>query len=245
MNFLDRQRGSSQVLSASDRVSHSTLACGMKSTVRVLLADDHALVRAGIRSLLGKIRGVEVVGEAADGREALQMIKDLHPDIALIDVTTPGLSGFEMLEESTRIFPELRVIVLATRAAAEDAMQALRAGAVGYLPKSAAVTELEEALETVARGETYVSGEVSKMALVEVSKGPNEQKKLLAKLTPRQREILILLAEGHSTKEISRDLNISVKTVESHRAQLMERLDIHEVAGLVRFAVRTGMVNVE
>ena len=216
----------------------------MKSTKRVLLADDHALVRAGIRALLGRIKGIEVVGEAGDGHEALQMIKDLRPDVALLDITMPGLSSFEVLEESTRLFPELRVIILTVHDAAEYAMKALRAGAAGFLPKSAAANELREALETVARGETYVSGEVARKTVLQQAK-ETEQSRLLKKLTPRQREILTLVAEGNSTRDIAGTLNISVKTVESHRAQLMERLDIHDVAGLVRCAIRMGLVNFE
>jgi len=124
-------------------------------------------------------------------------------------------------------------------------LQALRAGAAGYLPKSAAANELQEAIETVSRGDTYVSGEVSRKTLLEFSKGTTEPGQFLARLTPRQREILTLIAEGKSTKNIGLILNISVKTVESHRAQLMERLDIHEVAGLVRYAIRMGLVKVE
>ena len=216
----------------------------MQSTKRVLLADDHALVRAGIRALLGRIKEIEVVGEAADGREALRMIKELRPDIALLDITMPGLSSFEVLEESTRLFPDLRVIILTVHDAAEYAMKALRAGAAGFLPKSEAVNELREALETVLCGETYVSGEVARRTVLQQAR-KTEQSRLLEKLTPRQREILTLVAEGSSTREIARALNISVKTVESHRSQIMERLDIHDVAGLVRCAIRMGLVKVE
>jgi DNA-binding NarL/FixJ family response regulator len=212
---------------------------------RILLADDHALVRAGIRALLSTIEGVEVIAEAGDGREALQLIRELQPDIALLDITMPGLSGLEVLEESKKQFPDLRVIILTVHDAGEYAMQALRAGAAGYLPKSAAANELQVAIKIVSRGETYVSGEVSRKTLLEYSKGATEHTHFLANLTPRQREILTLIAEGHSTKDIARRLNISVKTVESHRAQLMERLDIHDVAGLVRYAIRKGLVKVE
>lgn len=211
--------------------------------MRVLLADDHAIVRAGIRALLNTIAGVEVIAEAGNGREALQLIEELHPDIALLDITMPDLSGLEVLAESKKNFPDLRVIILTVHDAGEYAMQALRAGAAGYLPKSAAANELQVAIKIVSRGETYVSGEVSRKTLLEYSKGPNEHS--LANLTPRQREILTLIAEGLSTKDIGHRLNISVKTVESHRAQLMERLDIHDVAGLVRYAIRKGLVNIE
>jgi DNA-binding NarL/FixJ family response regulator len=214
-------------------------------TIRVLLADDHALVRAGIRALLNTIEGVEVIAEAGNGREALQLIKELQPDIALLDITMPDLSGLEVLEESKKDFPDLRVIFLTVHDAVEYAMQALRAGAAGYLPKSAAAEELQVAIKIVSRGETYVSGEVSKKTLLEFSRGTTEHTHFLGRLTPRQREILILIADGLSTKNIGHTLNISVKTVESHRAQLMERLDIHDVAGLVRYAIKKGLVKVE
>jgi DNA-binding NarL/FixJ family response regulator len=213
--------------------------------IRVLLADDHALVRAGIRALLNTIEGVEVIAEAGDGREALRLMQELHPDIVLLDITMPGLNGFEVLGESTKQLPDLRVIILTVHDAGEYAMQALRAGAAGYLPKTAAANELQEAIETVSRGDTYVSGEVSRKTLLELSKGTTKHNHLFARLTPRQREILTLIAEGKSTKDIGRTLNISAKTVESHRAQLMERLDIHDVAGLVRYAIRMGLIKVE
>lgn len=211
--------------------------------IRVLLADDHALVRAGIRALLNAIEGVEVIAEAGSGHEALQLIRDLRPDTVLLDITMPGLSGLQVLEESKKNFPELRVIILTVHDAGEYAMQALRAGAAGYLPKSAAANELQLAIETVSSGETYVSGEVSRRTLLEYSKGLTEQP--LARLTPRQREILTLIAEGLGTKDIGRRLNISVKTVESHRAQLMDRLDMHDIASLVRYAIKMGLVKVE
>jgi DNA-binding NarL/FixJ family response regulator len=212
--------------------------------IRVLLIDDHALVRAGIRALMGRHEGVEVVGEAAGGREALQLIEELQPDIVLLDIAMPGLSGLEVLTESTRRFPHVRIIILTVHEAGEYALQALSAGAAGYLPKSAASTELHEAIDTVARGETYVSGEVAKETVLQQVKGAGDEY-LLKKLTPRQREILILMVEGNSTRDIARTLKISVKTVESHRAQVMERLNIHEMAGLVRYAIRMGLVRVE
>jgi len=209
------------------------------------LADDHALVRAGIRALSNTIEGVEVIAEAGDGREALRLISELQPDVVLLDITMPGLSGLELLEETTRKFPAIRVIILTVHNAGEYAMRALRAGAAGYLPKSAAADELQVAIEIVSRGETYISGEVSRNTLIEFSKSPAEQTHPIANLTPRQREILTLVAEGLSTKAIGSHLNISVTTVESHRAQLMDRLDIHDVAGLVRYAIKMGLVKVE
>jgi len=211
--------------------------------IRALIADDHALVRAGIRALVEKIDTVSVIAEAGEGREALQLIKELKPDVVLLDVTMPGLSGLEVLAETRKLLPDVRVIILTVHDEAEYAMQALRAGAAGFLPKSAAANELQLAIETVSRGETYVSGEVSKKTLLEYSRGLIEHR--LARLTPRQREILTLIAEGLNTKDIGRRLNISGKTVESHRAQLMERLNIHDVASLVRFAIKVGLIKVE
>jgi DNA-binding NarL/FixJ family response regulator len=212
--------------------------------IRVLLIDDHALVRAGIRSLINGMEGVEVVAEAANGEDALRRIEEVQPDIALLDVAMPGLNGFQVLAESVKRFPSVRVIVITVHETGQYASQALRAGAVGYLPKSAASVELQEAIRTVAAGETFISREVDKKTILQQAK-ETEQARLLKALTPRQREILTLIAEGNSTRDIALLLRISVKTVESHRAQLMERLNIHEVAGLVRFAIRTGLVKID
>lgn len=212
--------------------------------IRVLLIDDHALVRAGIRALIGQLEEVEVAGEAAGRDEALLLIEELQPDIVLMDIAAPGMSGLEVLTESAKRFPRVRVIVLTVHEAGEYALAALRAGAAGYLPKSAASNELKEAIETVARGETYVSGDVAKRTVIDQARGSHDER-LWEKLTPRQREILTLIVEGNSTRETARRLKISVKTVETHRAQVMERLNIHEVAGLVRFAIRLGLIKVE
>jgi DNA-binding NarL/FixJ family response regulator len=214
--------------------------------MRALLADDHALVRAGIRALVERIPHVEVIGEAADGLETLRIISEQHPDLVLLDLGMPKMGGFEVLDRTTKEFPETRVIVLTVHETGEYAIRAMRAGASGYLPKSAVSTELQEAIDAVSRGERYVSPEISQRTLLEFSSNdsyaPNQS---LNKLTPRQREILTFIANGHSTKGIARALQISVKTVESHRAQLMERLDIHDVAGLVRYAIKVGLTKVD
>jgi DNA-binding NarL/FixJ family response regulator len=213
--------------------------------LRVLLADDHALVRAGIRALVERIDGVEVVGQAGDGREALQMIKKQRPDIVLLDITMPGLNGFEVLDQTVKECPEVSVIVLSVHETEEYAMRALNLGAMGYLPKSAASTELEQAIRSVAGKEKYLSPELSKKILFEHAKDVAEGRSPLAELTSRQLEVLRMIAAGHTTKDIARRLNLSVKTVESHRASLMERLNIHDVAGLVRYAIRMGLVTNE
>jgi DNA-binding NarL/FixJ family response regulator len=212
--------------------------------IRVLLIDDHALVRAGIRALVSEVDGVEVVGEAGNAGEALPLIEELQPDIVLLDLSMPGLSGFEVLADTAKRFPNIRVIVLTVHDSGHYAVEALRAGAAGFLPKSAASVELHEAIRSVAAGKNYVSGEVARKAVLQQAK-VTEQNQLLQKLTPRQREILTLIADGHTMKDIARSLSISVKTVESHRAQLMERLGIYEVASLVRFSIRMGLVKVE
>ncbi|MGH9971414.1 MAG: response regulator [Pyrinomonadaceae bacterium] len=213
--------------------------------IRLLLADDHSLVRAGIRALVERIDRVEVVGEAGDGRQALEMIRDLKPDVVLLDIAMPGINGFEVLKETTEKFADVQMIVLTVHDTEDYAFHALRAGAAGYLPKSAATAELELAIDQVMGGEKYLSPSIAQKVLLEYLKGTPSGQPALEPLTPRQREVLTLISEGHSTKDIAATLNISVKTVETHRAQLMERLDIHDVAGLVRYAIRTGMVKLD
>jgi DNA-binding NarL/FixJ family response regulator len=212
--------------------------------IRTLIADDHALVRAGIRALVEKIEGIIVVAEAGKGSEAIDLINELKPDLVLLDITMPDGSGFDVLHHLKNNFPEIRVIVLTVHEAGEYAIRALREGAAGFLPKSAASTELEQAINTVMRGETYISPETSRKTLLEYGKGTSKRDQL-ANLSPRQREVLRMIAEGRTTKQIAQLLEISVKTVETHRSQLMERLDIHDVAGLVRYAISVGLINVE
>jgi RNA polymerase sigma factor (sigma-70 family) len=212
--------------------------------IRVLIADDHALVRAGIRALVEKIEGMVVVGEAGRGSEALELVRQLKPNLMLLDITMPDGGGFEVLDQVTKKHPEIKVIVLTVHEAGEYAIRALREGAAGFLPKSAASTELEQAIQTVIRGEIYISPETSQKTLREYTKGATKRD-LLATLSPRQREVLRLIAEGRTTKQIAQVLEISVKTVETHRAQLMERLGIHDVAGLVRYAIIVGLIEVE
>ena len=212
--------------------------------IRTLIADDHALVRAGIRALVEKIKGVTVVAEAGTGSEAVELIDKLKPDLVLLDITMPDGSGFDVLHHLTQKFPETRVIVLTVHEAGEYAIRALREGAAGFIPKSAASTELEQAINTVMKDETYISPETSRKTLLEYGKGTTKRDQL-ANLSPRQREVLRLIAEGRTTKQIAQTLEISVKTVETHRSQLMERLDIHDVAGLVRYAIIVGLIDVE
>jgi DNA-binding NarL/FixJ family response regulator len=207
--------------------------------IRVLIVDDHILVRTGIRALVERIDGIEVIAETGDGGEALRLIKELRPDIVLLEIAITGGSGFDVLEQTVKEFPDVLVIVLTVREAHEYAIRALRGGAAGYLPKSAQSPELKAAMETVRRGQIYLPAGISKSQL-EYGKGTTGLD-LPTKLSPRQRDVLALIAEGYTTKRIALDLGISVKTVETHRAQLMHRLNIHSVAGLVRYAIKMGL----
>jgi DNA-binding NarL/FixJ family response regulator len=215
------------------------------TSIRVFLADDHALVRAGIRALAEKIERVEVIGEAGDGQQALELIENLQPDVVLIDLRMPGLSGFEVLKAIREKFPRIHMIVLTVHDEEEYAFEALRSGAAGYLPKSAASSELKLAIEHVMSGKKYVSPTVEQKASFELGRNAPDGPVPLSELTPRQREVLKLIAEGYSTKNMARLLNISVKTVETHRAQLMDRLNIHDIAGLVRYAIKMGLISLE
>ena len=215
------------------------------STLRILLADDHALVRAGIRALLEKLPGVEVVGEASNGREALNLIKTTAPSVILLDISMTELGGLEALPRIVRDFPGVKVIILSGHSNEEFVLRALREGAHGYMLKDAAAEELALALKAVAQGQTYLSASVSRTVIEAYLSRNGGEKGPVDPLTPRQREILQLIAEGRNTKEIAGTLGISIKTVEAHRAQLMDRLDIHEVAGLVRYALRMGMISAE
>jgi len=217
--------------------------------MRVLLADDHNLVRAGIRALLESLGDVEIVAEAEDGQRALQLLLETRPDIALVDITMPGLNGLDLAARVAREAPGTRLVILSMHGSPSHVAQALGAGAKGYLLKDAAADELPVLLRAVMRGETYLSPGVSRHVVEGFlgragAPGPEKDGGAEA-LTPRQRETLQLVAEGRSSKEIAQMLGLSVKTVEAHRSQIMERLDIHEVAGLVRYAIRIGLITAE
>jgi len=211
--------------------------------LRIILADDHTLVRAGIRALLEKLPGVEVVGEADDGREVLKLVATHKPDVVLIDIAMPGLNGLEATARLTKEFPDVRVIILSMHHNEEYVWQALKAGASGYLLKKAATVELATALQRVALKEIYLSHEISsQLPKTFFVDGVAKRKSPLEQLTSRQREILQLIAEGQNTKAIAETLKISPKTVEYHRAKLMESLNVHDITGLVRFAMCAGLL---
>ncbi len=217
--------------------------------IRVLLAEDHALVRAGFRALLESLPGIEVVGEASDGHQALQLVAEHHPDVVLMDIAMSGLNGLEASARIAQQWPDVRVVILSMHANEEYVWRALAVGARGYLLKDAGIGELELAVRAVATGDTYLSPPISKQVIagyIGRAATPAASRPRAADqdipLTPRQRQVLQLLAEGHNAKEVARRLGISEKTVETHRAQIMERLNIFDLPGLVRYALRMGLI---
>ncbi|OGO57246.1 MAG: DNA-binding response regulator [Chloroflexi bacterium RBG_16_70_13] len=217
----------------------------MSGALRILLAEDHGLVRAGIRRLLDDVAGFEVVAEAGDGREALELIGRHLPDVVLLDIIMPGLNGLNTVARISVEYPSVRVIMLSMHDNEDYVWQALQAGAAGYVLKDAGVAELELAIRSVARGGSYLSPTVSRHVVRDyvrrgaAERGPSER------LTARQREIAQLIAEGHTNQEMARIIGVSTKTVETHRAQLMARLEVHDVAGVVRYALLKGLVSAD
>jgi DNA-binding NarL/FixJ family response regulator len=215
--------------------------------IRVLLAEDHTIVRKGLRALLDDEAEIEVVGEAEDGRDAVQQVVQLHPDVVLMDITMPLLNGVEATRQIKAQHPEVQVLGLTRHENEEYIYQLLRAGAAGYVVKQAAPAELVEAIRAVTQGETYLSPSINpsvveayiRQAKEMVKKDPDER------LTPREREVLQLVAEGRTNREIAQVLSISVKTVEHHRANLMSKLELYSAAELTQYAIRAGVIDVD
>jgi DNA-binding NarL/FixJ family response regulator len=208
-----------------------------------LIADDHGLVRAGIRALLEKQSKMEVVDEARNGREALALATRHRPDVVLMDISMPELNGLEVVRQLARDIPQVRCIILSMHADEEHVWQALKAGAAGYLVKGGSLAELELAITSVAQGETYLSPGVSGPVIKEYVRRTSHEGVSADNLTARQREILQMIAEGKTTKQMALILKVSVKTIESHRAQLMKRLGVQDIASLVKHALRIGLVS--
>lgn len=202
-------------------------------------------MRAGFRMLLETIPRIKIVGEAGDGCEALELIRTRRPHVVIVGLGLSRLNGFEVIARLSKEFPEVKAILASLHAGKEYVAQALLAGASGYLAKDTAPAELKLAIDAAMDGETYLSRDVSRRAVNAYVKNIGRKGAPLMGLTPRQREILQLIAEGKNTKEIAFLLRLSVKTVEAHRKQLMNRLDIHDVVGLVRYAMRFGLVPLE
>ena len=213
--------------------------------IRVLLVDDHKLFLAGVRSLLQALDGVEVVAEAGDVPEALRLAEVSRPDVVLLDIMMPGTNGLDAVARIARACPRAHVIILSMNANEESVLSALRAGAVGYLVKTADPAELEFAIRAVMRGERFLSSAASEHVVLAYLKRSAKELTPLERLTPRQREVLQLVAEGHTSKGIARKLDISIRSAETYRSELMRVLDIHDIASLTRYAIRTGLVSAE
>ena len=211
--------------------------------VRVVLADDHVLFRVGLRTLLMRIPGVEVAAEATNGAEAVKYVTEHRPDIVIMDISMKVLNGLEATAQIKAQCPDVKVIILSMHDAEEYVAQALRAGASGYLLKDSTEPEIEPALAAVVLGETYLTPRVSRQVVDGYLRGSAADPSAFTVLTGRQRQLLQMIAEGYSTKETAFRLGLSIKTVESHRTQIMERLGIHDVAGLVRYAIRNGLIS--
>ena len=213
--------------------------------MRTLIVDDHNLVRAGIRRMLeGMSPHTEVVAEAANGRDALRLTTELDIELMITDLSMPDIDGVTLIRKAVRLSPALRCLVLTMHTGQEHVAAALRAGACGYLHKDASADELLLAVQSIEKGATYLHPAIAG-SVVDMIRDSAESADPLDLLTNRQREILKLIAEGHSTREIADRLSVSVKTVETHRTQLMERLNIRNIPGLVKFAVRKGLVDLE
>lgn len=215
-------------------------------SVRVLLADDHGMIRQGLRSLLEKHPDMKVIAEAEDGRETLQLVRELRPDVVIMDITMPNLNGVAATQQIIREFPKIKVIALSIHSNRRFVADMLKAGASGYILKECLFDELAEAIQTVSAGGTYLSRRITGLVVDDyVERLGTSVESPLAILTAREREVLQLVAEGKSTKQIALELHVSPKTVEANRRQIMEKLNIHSVAELTKYAIREGLTSLE
>ncbi len=216
------------------------------TTLRVLLVEDHAIVRQGVRALLDEESDISIVGEAGDGSEGLALAQKLRPDIVLMDLSLPGLGGIEATRQIRELLPDIRVLVLSMHDNEEYVFRALRSGASGYVLKQSTSTELVLALRAVAAGSTFLSPSISQILISDYVRRAESQEsdgEILGLLTPREREVLQLIARGLSNRQIAERLHISVKTVETHRGNMMQKLDVHDRAGLIKFAIDSGLIS--
>lgn len=210
------------------------------ATLSIVIADDHALVRAGFKTLLSDLAEIEVVAETGDGRAVIELVEKHAPDLVLMDIAMPGLNGLDAAAQIHKTSPKTKIIILSMHGSETYVGRALRSGVSAYVLKGGSPDELKVAIKAVTQGAYYLSPAVSKTVIQEYLGAQTENE--LDRLTPRQREILQLLAEGKSNKEVARLLDLSVKTIDSHRSQIMARLEIHDITGLVRFAIHNGLV---
>ncbi len=221
----------------------------MKTALRVLIVDDHTIVRQGLRKLLESEGDIEIVGEAADGRDAVAKAADLAPSVVLLDISMPGLNGLEAIRQIMKRSPKTRVLVLSMHKNEAYVLQALRHGASGYVLKESASEEIVTALRALGRGESYLSPSISRVVIDDYlrinSGGEQAGRTLYESLTAREREIFQLLAEGLKNHEVAERLHVSVKTVETHRAHVMEKLGLNNIAELVKYAIEIGIVQLD
>ena len=219
----------------------------MADKKRILLVDDHPLFRAGLKALLVDNPSFEIIGEAGDGKEAIRLTKTLKPDLLLLDISLPDKSGIEITREIKDLFPEILIMIVSMHSKIDFITESFRAGALGYVIKESAADRLVQGLETVARGEYFLDSSLSHKVVEKILGLPTKEALITdekyASLTPREEQVLRLLAEGHSAKEVGGKLFISPKTVENHRASIMDKLDLHSTLELIRYAVRLGLVD--
>ncbi len=215
-----------------------------KKKIKILLVDDHPVVRKGLLSCLSNKENLKIVGEASNGQEALKLAKEQEPDIVLMDVSMPGMDGLAVAEALRKDVPQTKILVLSMQSTRDPVLRLIKAGARGYVLKDAPTDELVNAIETVYAGEAYFSKPVAQIALNQYISDADDTKPV-AKLSEREREVLALIAEGKSNKEIAMQLGIGVRTTETHRERIMRKLDIHSVAGLTKFAIANGISSLE
>jgi len=217
----------------------------MKPTI--LIADDHAIVRDGLQALLDSQSDYKVIGTAATGREAVRLVREIKPDLVIMDISMPELNGLEATEQIIQISPKTRVIILSMHSGPEHIFRALKGGARGYLIKESAGKELFQAIKAVLAGRRYLSQKIDDILIDDYirNREPADQKKPLGRLTSREKEILQLVVEGKSSREIAEILYLSPKTVETYRSRLMDKLEIRDLPGLVKFAIQEGITSLE
>jgi len=215
-------------------------------SIRILLADDHKIVRDGLRALIEKQSGMEVIAEAGDGRSTVQMVQELLPNVVIMDIAMPDMNGIEATRQITATAPNVKIVALSMHSNKRFVAEMLKAGASGYLLKDCAFEELNNAMRAVIANRTYLSPKIADIIIKDYTRlFPKTEFSVFSILTLREREVLQLLAEGKTTKEISSSLNISAKTVETYRKQIMDKLDIHSIAELTKYAVREGLTSLE
>jgi len=221
-----------------------TLVSNTKKKIKILVADDHPVVRKGLQMCLAKQERLKILGEAVDGEDAVQKTKELKPDVLLLDISMPKMNGLDVTAMLRKEVPDTRILILSVHSNKEYVFRVIQAGAHGYVSKEASPEELFQAIEAVYAGETYFSAEIAQVALNQLVTSGGK-KEPFSQLTAREREVLVLIAEGKSNKEIASALNVGVRTIETHRERIMRRLNIHSVAGLTKFAIANGMVTLE